>query len=485
MFKPAKLVKISCISPKKYTWQVISKLQDIGVVHISKAKLINDFKPVTLTDGNYNKISELLGIANNLIKLIESKTFKPFLVKFFGPKYIYVTTKKEFDIKKIEKNLKLLSKKYRALKYIKMPINLSDYNQLLLLRDLLNDKVEQYKALQLFSESKYLMRFQGWVEEEKAARVKNAMEIATKNACVFTINKPKRYENPPTLLRNPAIIKPFEIFTENYGVPTYREIDPTPIVALTFTLIFGLMFADFGYGLTLSALSLFVYLYTTKESKFRKNLNIVLIYLGLSSAFFGYFLGECFGIGLRETGIDPLSDITLFFMIAILIGLIHTSFALFAKIFANVNDKKTVLFAFSMLVAMWSAFSIYYIPNVLLNKILLITSILVILFIQQLEAFKEILSLFAGMISYIRIAILGIGHLIINRMLVSSYSALSGSFLEIILFIILFIIGSSIVLTLGIFVTIIQDIRLHWVEFFSKFFIGKGTKFKPFEHKVL
>lgn len=483
MLRPAKLTKIYCIFPKKFTWSVLSKLQDIGILHISRSKPTNGFKPMPMPDGKYDKLVELLGATNYLIKLIESRTFKPFVTSLFGPRYIYIAYEMEFNIKKIEKTLKNLRKKYKKLKYEKMAINMSDYNQLLLYRDLLSDKIEQYKALQLFSESKYLIRFDGWVESDKVHRVKNAVEITTKKACVFNVSK-KRLENPPTLLKNPSLVKPFEIFIENYGMPGYREIDPTPIIAFTFTFIFGLMFADVGYGLSLFLLSLSVYLMTTKESNFRKNLNLMLIYLGLASMLMGFFFGEFFGLQFRKGAIDPVSDLFMFFMISILVGLIHTSVALLTRMLVNIKDKKDVLFAISMLFVMWSAFSLYYIRDILLNKILLVIGILLLFASKKFGLFKEIASLFAGMFSYLRIAILGFGHVIINRLLISSYHNLSGSLLELGLFIILFVTGSSIVLTLGLFMTILQDVRLHWVEFFPKFFVGKGIKFQPFKRRI-
>lgn len=484
MFKPVKLVKITCIFPRKYLENVVSKLQDLGCVHLTKPKSVGNFKPVKATSHEHKKILKLLLKLDYLIGLIEARTFKPLVTKFFGPRYVYIATKEKHDLKSIGRKLRLLEKKYKDLRFSKKRINLSDYNHLIMLKDLLNDKLEEHNALQLFSRSKYLIRFEGWVENGKALRVKNALVPVAKNACIVSFSEPKHDEEPPTLIRNPKLIEPFEIFTEGYGIPSYREIDPTPIIALTFTFIFGLMFADLGYGLSLSALGILVYLYTTKESSFRRKLNLTLVYLGLSSAFFGFLLGDFFGLHFRKGIVDPVHDILLFFKISILIGLIHASIGLLAKIFSNIKDAKVVLQALSLLLVMWSGLSLYINPNLLLSKILIVVGAVLLLIAEKMGVLKEVFSLMAETLSYIRIAALGIGHIIISRLITSAYNNIKGGAFGFALFIAIFITGSLIILTLGVFVAVVQDLRLHWVEFFPRFFKGKGIKFQPFRHKI-
>jgi V/A-type H+-transporting ATPase subunit I len=217
---------------------------------------------------------------------------------------------------------------------------------------------------------------------------------------------------------------------------------------------------------------------------FRRNLNLVLVYFGLSSMFFGFLVGEFFGIHFRKGVLDPVNDILLFLIISVLIGLVHMSIGILSKILTNIKDKKNLIHALSLLLVMWSAFSIYFQRDLVLNKILLGIGILGLLIIKKFEILKELSSVLVGAVSYMRIAILGLGHLIINRLLISSFSNLSGSLIEISLFLILFFIGSLIVLTFGVFVAAIQVLRLHWLEFYSQFFIGKGKKFEAFKHSV-
>ena len=57
--------------------------------------------------------------------------------------------------------------------------------------------------------------------------------------------------DPPTKISHNRFVKPFEELTKLYGLPHYDELDPTPFMAITFPIIFGLMFGDIGHGLIL------------------------------------------------------------------------------------------------------------------------------------------------------------------------------------------------------------------------------------------
>ena len=94
---------------------------------------------------------------------------------------------------------------------------------------------------------------------------------------------------PPTKLRNNGVFRPFEMFVKMYGLPSYDGIDPTPYVAITFMLMYGIMFGDLGQGLVISLFGLL--LDKWKHAK----LAPIMVRIGISSAIFGYFYGSVFG----------------------------------------------------------------------------------------------------------------------------------------------------------------------------------------------
>lgn len=94
---------------------------------------------------------------------------------------------------------------------------------------------------------------------------------------------------PPTKLRNNWLFRPFEMFVKMYGLPSYNGIDPTAFVAISFMLIYGIMFGDLGQGLVISLLGFIL-------TKWRNvKLGPIMERIGISSAVFGFLYGSVFG----------------------------------------------------------------------------------------------------------------------------------------------------------------------------------------------
>ena len=110
------------------------------------------------------------------------------------------------------------------------------------------------------------------------------MDIAVKPS-----DSDRRYV-PPTKLKNNWFCRPFESFVRMYGVPGYNELDPTPFFAISYTLLFGIMFGDLGQGLVIALLG--AILAKVKRMDFGR----ILVRIGLSSAIFGTLYGSVFGL---------------------------------------------------------------------------------------------------------------------------------------------------------------------------------------------
>ncbi len=63
---------------------------------------------------------------------------------------------------------------------------------------------------------------------------------------------------PPTKLSNPVGVRNFELLTTTFGIPKYKEIDPTAFIAIFFPIFFGMMLGDIGYGLLVTVISLYL-----------------------------------------------------------------------------------------------------------------------------------------------------------------------------------------------------------------------------------
>ena len=107
------------------------------------------------------------------------------------------------------------------------------------------------------------------------------------------------YVTPPTVLKNGWFTKPFGMLVEMYGLPKYGGFNPTAFVAITYTLLFGIMFGDLGQGFLLFLGGLFI------GSKVNKQAGGIVSRCGFSSMIFGTLYGSVFGF---EELLDPVFE---------------------------------------------------------------------------------------------------------------------------------------------------------------------------------
>ncbi|HHY63838.1 MAG TPA: V-type ATP synthase subunit I, partial [Clostridiaceae bacterium] len=157
------------------------------------------------------------------------------------------------------------------------------------------DKLNEVKRFCSRSEETFFII--GWIpQKEYESLVK---EINTMDRIVVGCEDPECVidANPPTIMKNSRLLKPFESLVTMYGLPSANELDPTPLLAITFILMFGFMFGDVGQGLVIALLGLVLY----KVKKMP--LGGVMVYVGISSVVFGFVYGSVFG---NEEIIKPL-----------------------------------------------------------------------------------------------------------------------------------------------------------------------------------
>lgn len=148
---------------------------------------------------------------------------------------------------------------------------------------------------------KYVARYNdcfimvGWIpKENEKSFCKKLSEI---NSVEYSLENGKNVlsHSPPVKLSNKKPFKAFEFFVDTYGLPSYDEIDPTIFVAITYTVLFGVMFADLGQGLLVSLVGYFMW-------KFKKmKLGKIMMTCGVSSAIFGTIFGSVLGLNMLLT----------------------------------------------------------------------------------------------------------------------------------------------------------------------------------------
>lgn len=132
----------------------------------------------------------------------------------------------------------------------------------------------------------YFAHLTGWTSDEDGVRLRVALEHAGLPAVLSLRNVPPGERTPPTLLRNPAWIRPFEFFEGLMGTPAHTEAESSPLIAVIAPLLFGYMFGDVGHGIVILTIGLMLRRLWPPAA--------MLISGGVSSILFGLLYGSIF-----------------------------------------------------------------------------------------------------------------------------------------------------------------------------------------------
>jgi vacuolar-type H+-ATPase subunit I/STV1 len=206
-----------------------------------------------------------------------------------------VMTKAEAKIKKLEEALQNLEEK-------RMGIIKEWGYQLLICRELLEIERDRIDAKKYFRITKSTIEVWGWVPLSEVKKIRNAIDNVTEKTAIIEVTKnPPTAEKPPTKMVNSKIFSPYQKLVKGFGIPNYREIDPTKLMTLTLPLFFGLMFPDVAHGaiLALFALALLVWrlkrpVVTGIAAYIYEGAGLLFI-CGISAIIFGFLFGEVFG----------------------------------------------------------------------------------------------------------------------------------------------------------------------------------------------
>lgn len=339
----------------------------------------------------------------------------------------------------------------------------------------------------------------------------------------------------PTIMKNNFFMRPFETITKLYGVPAYSEIDPTPFLAITFPLLFGLMFGDIGHGITLIISGLIgAFVFRNKKSTDFLNFCWIIMYCGIGSILVGILYGEFFGMPdielfgrvflylepvtipfLNITLHNPLNNIMVVFKFAVLIGVVHINLGWFIQFLNYWKQHRKYLGFTDSLIKIWLltggtiliftfGFDIYgwmdppypillpLLPGILIILLKPFGKLFHVSYLKEesiggligegtMESFETLLSIMSNVASYIRLLALALAHISLMVAIQAMMNLVQGEgiFNEIINITGL-VFGNIIVILLEGLLVFINAIRLHFYEFFFKFYQGTGVSYIPF-----
>ncbi len=370
------------------------------------------------------------------------------------------------------------------------------YWELSVLKRYLEDINEEMDTFGKFGESEYTFVIQGWVPQKSVRKTAGALKEAFGARVVLEMLPvtPAELENAPTFYDNPRLVKPFEFFMKLMRPPKYQEVDPSPFMAFFFPVFFGIMVGDIGYGLVIAALSIAVKART--KALWLKDLANIMLISAVPTILFGFLFGEFFG-DLGET-MGWLHPMTVFgitwnrmeavipmLAVSIVIGMLHVFLGLGVGLYNAwvVRSKKhmvekiaTAGFIVGLIVCLAGAAS--FMPGIVMlaGVVLLLVSFPLVFYGGGIFGTIELISAMGNIMSYARLMAIGMASVVLAIVANQFAGALGIAAVGIAAALMLHLLN----LAMGMFSPSIHALRLHMVEFFSKFYQGGGQLYKPF-----
>jgi len=397
----------------------------------------------------------------------------------------------------IEKFSKEIEEKGREVESLERTIKRLSVNRekLMLIHDVLINEREKALSSRLLGETERVFFLEGWICSSDIGRLKSKLKPFSEEIQLY-FRPPFPEEEPPSILENPKLGKPFEVVTKLYGLPQRGSFDPTMLLAPFFFIFVGLCVSEAGYGLIIAILSL-LYIKLAKPKGSLLLFLKLLFLLGISIIIFGTLVGGWFGFPLRKLMIlDPLRDPLTFLILSLALGFIQVWFGTFIKLIDGLKNKIYLqsIFVQGGWLVLLPSLVLYLLNKQSLWGILSLAGAGGIVFFASpsrnplarffggLYSLYDISRYLADVLSYSRLLALGLATSVI-AMVVNTLcqTALSIPWLGWLLAALIFIGGHLFNLGISFLGGFVHSMRLQFVEFFSKFIRSGGKPFRPFE----
>jgi V/A-type H+-transporting ATPase subunit I len=352
----------------------------------------------------------------------------------------------------------------------------------------------------------------GWMPRDSFGEVRTTAAVKAPHTLVMEedgdVLERKGYELP-TLLRNLPLVRRFQEIVRLYSLPSYSELDPTFVVAVSFCLFFGFMFGDVGHGAALILGTRFL----EKKGLMGRAIASVMKIAGVFSILFGFLYGSVFGSEklIRPIWLSPMEDVDKILPVSIGVGIVFLTIGICFKIWnaARKREWGEVFFSPEGIVglllywlAVGQAAAVFSAPEMALNTFFF-SSVMAFLFMAMIfgnglakllfqgetvdeggvvhvfSVFHAMLNFVSNTASFVRLAAFALNHVGLSGavfMLGQMVENAPGGELYHALVLLL---GHLVIIGLEGMIVFIQTLRLEYYEFFGKFYRGGGREFAP------
>jgi len=371
----------------------------------------------------------------------------------------------------------------------------------------------------------------GWVAPERIGELRTLVAETTPKS-----NVERRKRDPsqaPVNIENPPVIRNFEVVTRIMGLPKGGSLDPTPTLAVFFTIMFGLGFSEAGYALVLLVASIFLMRLPRVRTSVRK-VSVVIFWASLSTLIVGALFGSWFGLNpqsvsagddllphmefLVSIGIipflqglqimNPLEGILPLIAFIVGLGIVHllAGTVLGAVQAYRKGDQEGAFLdnlSWSILLLLIVATVLTPVARSLFIGLLIVYGVFMILASGRNVAgpvkriangtfnlYLALIGYLGDTLSYLRLVAIGLATAIIARV-IGTLATLAGAplvegggfslVLGYVIMAIIFVGGHLFNIALNVLGTYVNVGRLHFVEFFKQFFEGGGEELQPFK----
>lgn len=360
----------------------------------------------------------------------------------------------------------------------------------------------------------------GWIPADKEEQFKKQLDGIQSVEYSLTDGKEELKHSPPIILKNPPFFRLYEFYVKMYGLPCYNEVDPTVIVAITYTLFFGIMFGDMGQGLVVAIVGALMWKLKKME------IGRILVPCGISGMIFGFLYGSVFGFeelltpvhkalfGTKGKLFEVMESDSINFIIygSVVIGFVAIACIMLVNIVSSLKrrDLESALFGANGVAGF--VFYVSLVAGLVCTMFLgielmtpayvicLIAVPLVLMFLREplgrlaegkkkwqpeswgeycmqsfFELFEMCLSYVTNTMSFLRVGayiLVHAGMMLVVFTLAQMVGGMIGYPLVV-------IVGNVIVMVLEALLVAIQVLRLDYYELFSRFYIGEGRQFSP------